>query len=283
MTRLAPAVLGLLLIGMPHMAAAQSRVHATYEVYAAGLEVATVDAILAIGKTSYRMDIHYRTTGLIGFFLTGHQHNVVEGAWTDGQPQPRQFRGTGVWRGLNRTTLIDYDNGRPMIRELTPPAEQEREPVPLSIQQNSVDAMSAMAELMHRVGETGRCDDSVRLFDGRRASEVTATTRTDEVLAPTSRSVFSGPALRCDFVGRMVAGFRLDDDSDRRRRPLNGSAWLARPSPGSFPAPMRLAFETRWFGTATMYLTAIRVEPMATDQAATPVPVSAERRSRPSR
>lgn len=54
----------------------------------------------------------------------------------------------------------------------------------------------------------------------------------------------------------MVAGFRLGDDHARDSRPLRGSAWLAPVVSGGPPLPVRMSFETRWFGDATMYLTA---------------------------
>ena len=86
--------------------------------------------------------------------------------------------------------------------------EKEREPVPVSVQQNSVDSLSALALLIRRVADTGRCEASARMFDGNRASEITAHTAGDEVLAPTTLSSFSGKTLRCDFLGQMLAGFR---------------------------------------------------------------------------
>jgi hypothetical protein len=47
----------------------------------------------------------------------------------------------------------------------------------------------------------------------------------------------------------------LNDDHSRENKPLHGSAWLAQVVAGVPPLPVRMAFETRWFGDATMYLT----------------------------
>ena len=74
------------------------------------------------------------------------------------------------------------------------------------------------------------------------------------LLEATGRSSFAGPALRCDFTGRMLAGFLLGDDRERDRRPVRGSAWLAPVTSGGPRLPVRMTFETRWFGEATMYL-----------------------------
>jgi hypothetical protein len=106
------------------------------------------------------------------------------------------------------------------------------------------------------VAQTGRCEAEARTFDGRRAVEIAARTVGPERLEPSARSTFAGPALRCDFEGTLLAGFLHGSDQASMRRPQRGSAWLASVVPGGSPVPVRISFDTRWFGPATMYLTA---------------------------
>ncbi len=252
--RLVPLVLAMLLAA-PACAAEDGDVHAAYDTYAAGLHVANVEAGFGFGPWSYQVQLAYHTTGLVGFFFRGHQLNTVTGSWDDAQPAPHEFFGDGLWRGLHRITLIDYDRGMPVVRDLEPPNETERQDVPPDLRAHTVDTLSALAELMRNVAASGRCETTVRTYDGRRVTEVTARTVGKETLAPTDRSAFSGQALRCDFEGRMLAGFLLGDSDEAHRRPLHGSAWLAEAVPGTLPMPVRMTFETRWFGDATMYLT----------------------------
>lgn len=237
-------------------APASVSVHAVYETYAAGLQVADVDAGFSIGPWTYQMNLAYRTTGMVGFFYRGHQDSSVSGSWHDSKPVPTQFSGEGVWRGKARVTDIVYAQGKPMIRALQPPNEEEREPVPEALRDNSVDTLSALADLMRSVAATGKCDLAVRTYDGRRLVEIDAHTVGEETLEPTKRSVFAGKALRCDFAGRLLAGFLFTDDRAHESKPLHGSAWIAQVVPGAPPLPVRMSFETRWFGDATMYLTA---------------------------
>jgi hypothetical protein len=157
--------------------------------------------------------------------------------------------------------LIDYPHGQPLIRRLIPPQEAERDPVPAALQLNTVDMLSALALLVRTVADTGRCDASVRTFDGNRAGEITAHTGGEEILPPTSRSAFSGMALRCDFTSRTLAGFLREDGNAYDRRPLRGSVWLAGLTHGEPPLPVRIQIETRWFGEATTYLTQIEQIP----------------------
>jgi hypothetical protein len=244
---------------LPAAALAQSpvAVHASYRTYAAGIPVAQVDAGLNLGPWTYQMQLAYQTTGLVGFLYSGHQQDKVSGNWNRDQAKPAHFLGEGFWRGRNRTVEIDYDYGRPIIRQLVPPNEEERESVPDTLRERTMDSLSALVQLIHIVATTGRCDTSARTFDGRRLVEIRASTAGEEDLPPTDRSSFAGKALRCDFEGRMLAGFKHDDDRGREGRPMHGSAWLAWALPGSIPMPVRMTFETRWFGDATMYLTDI--------------------------
>jgi len=248
-----PLVLATLLAS-PGRAEEPGDIHAVYHAYAAGLHVADVEAGFGFGPWSYQVRLAYRTVGLAGFFYDGHQLNTVTGSWTDDRSAPHEFSGEGIWRGLHRHTLIDYNQGQPRIRSLVPPNEIERQVVPSDLQTNTVDTLSALAELMRHVAASGSCDGTVHTYDGRRATEAASHTVGIETLAPTARSMFSGKALRCDFQERMLAGYLVGDD-ETQRRPLRGSAWLAQVVPGAMPLPVRLTLETRWFGDATMYLT----------------------------
>lgn len=127
--------------------------------------------------------------------------------------------------------------------------------MPQELQRHTMDTLSALAQLMRRVEQDRTCETSVRTYDGRRVLEVAAHTGGPERLEQTSRSIFSGPTLRCDFEGRELAGFLIGENDPDHRRPLHGSAWLAPLAPGAQPLPVRIAFQTRWFGMATMYLT----------------------------
>ncbi|MBV8520746.1 MAG: DUF3108 domain-containing protein [Acetobacteraceae bacterium] len=231
-----------------------SQLHTGYSMYARGLEVAELEAGFGLGPWNYQMQLTYHTTGLVGLLFRGHQLTTVQGAWQGDRPAPLRFWGDGVWRGEARQTLIDYNHGQPVIRSLVPPNDAEREPVPAQLQANTVDTLSALALLIRKVQDTGRCETEARTFDGRRLAVISARTVGDETLEPTSRSIFNGRALRCDFEGRQLAGFMRGIDRDELQRPQHGSAWLAQVVPGSPPVPVQISFDTRWFGPATMYL-----------------------------
>jgi hypothetical protein len=237
-------------------AASRISLHASYDTYILGMRVAKVETGFNFGPQTYQLKLGYQMTGTMGFFLHGHQFGVANGAWRGVQAEPSRFVGEGSWRGVDRQIAIEYKDGKPIVRRLIPANDKERESVPDALQANTIDTLSALAELIRVVDATDRCEIAARTYDGRRAVEVEAHTVGEESLVPTDRSSFAGKALRCDFSGRMLAGFLFSEDRERDSKPLHGSAWLAPVAAGGPRLPVRVAFETRWFGDATMYLTA---------------------------
>lgn len=248
------------LIAMPAVAADPqvTQVELTYDTYAASLEVMEMNVFFGLGPWNYRINVDYHTTGLVGFFYRGHQVNTVRGNFDNGRAEPLAFFGDGMWHGRQRRTLIDYDNGQPDVKILEPPQESEREPVPREMQLHTMDTLSALAQLMRNVEVKHDCNTTAHTYDGRRVLQIVATDGGQETLTPTGRSSFSGPALRCDFIGNELAGFLIGEDNSDNRKPLHGSAWLAIVPPYSTPLPVRIEFQTRWFGEARMYLTSIK-------------------------
>ncbi|HWA80681.1 MAG TPA: DUF3108 domain-containing protein [Acetobacteraceae bacterium] len=233
----------------------------TYTTYAAGFTTLRLTADLALTPNGYQLSLTYRTVGTIGFFLPGHDTASAEGTWRGDAPAPSEFASEGIWSGRSYGVEMDYPDGAPQVLQITPPQAGLREKVPPALRRNTIDTASAMALLLRRMIEGEGCDLSVRVFDGRRLIAFTARTAGTEILAPTTRSFFHGPAIRCDITGRMLAGFLLSESPAERTRPHNGAVWFAHPIPGLPLLPVRIAFDTKWFTAATMYLTNITAGP----------------------
>ena len=236
--------------------AAVAPVAVAYVAYAAALPVLRLHASYAIGQAAYEVKLTFDTAGVFGIVLHAHVDSTATGLLADGRARPSRYYAVGDMRGRPHVTQIDYAAGVPRVVQLAPPLKDDNEPVPEALQLGTIDSLSAMAELVDSVARTGRCDGTQRTFDGRRLSELSARTVGEETLAPTGRSTFSGRALRCDLEGRQVAGFAKDADRDSAARPLHGSAWFASLAPGTPAVPVRISFETRFFGAATAYLVA---------------------------
>jgi hypothetical protein len=233
-----------------------------YEAYSHGLAILGLDVTMSLDPHGYEVRLDYRTVGLAHFLYPGEQHNSVSGVWDGERATPLHFHSSGVWRGRSNQSDIVYRNERPIVVSLIPPITNERQPVPPALQVGTEDTLSAMAQLARHVGETGSCDTGARVFDGKRLSQIDSRTIGTEGLEASHHSLVSGTALRCDFVGQMLAGF-LFRDMAAPPHPLHGTAWFASIEGGP-PVPVRLRFQTDWFGYVTMYLTAANIgEPAA--------------------
>lgn len=260
-------LLALALLLIPCLAAAEGPgggpVQLGFAGRVAGLRVFTVDALVEQSEAAYRVELAYRTVGLVGALFSADLHSRAQGQFDQFRPMPQRFLNWGHWQGKPRQTLIDYPGGEPVVVTLVPPNDDEREPVPPAMQVGTVDSLSAIAMLTRQFAATGRCDGSLRVFDGRRLSQIASRTVGEEALEADRGSLFAGQAMRCDFEGRQLAGFWLNDDREKATRPQNGSAWLARLTPGAAPVPVRMRFEVRLLGQATMYLTDVVAAPTA--------------------
>lgn len=134
------------------------------------------------------------------------------------------------------------------------PIDTDRLPVPASSRAGTIDPLSALTALIRDVARTGRCDDSVRTFDGRKLEQFDVRTAGEEAVPPSIHSAFSGPGLRCAYVRRVLAGARGDGTGEDGRTRA-GSIWLGPVLPGLPRLPMRVVAETQWLGDATIYLT----------------------------
>ena len=250
--------IAILLFGCAVPAAGQPRTvtQLSYAVYAAGLNVIQVDAKVALARDDYRVDAKFRTAGLFGRFFPVEIDSVAEGGWAGLRPLPRRYASGGLSRGDVRRLAIDFQDGQPILRELIPPDDGEHMPVPPGQERDAIDTLSAMVYLVRNVTGTGTCDGRARLFDGRRVIDIAGRTVGRETLPHEDRAMFHGPAIRCDFEGRQRAGYVKSEPDAERLRVHVSQAWLAEVIPGQPALPVRVVFETRFFGFATAHLTA---------------------------
>ena len=228
---------------------------AHYAGYAKGFNLFDLDVAVGFEQEAYRFQLSFRTSGLVGALFHAEGTTTVDGRFNGMRPVPRELLSQGRFRGEPHMTQIDWQSGMPKLVQMVPPAEPDREAVPPNEQAQTVDTLSAIAGLLHQVSTKGNCESYTRTFDGTRLSEFSARTVGQEVLEPTGRSSFQGPALRCDVTGRMLAGFMPDDDREEIAKPKRGSAWFAQLQPGAPFVPVRIVFYTLDGSVgATLYL-----------------------------
>jgi hypothetical protein len=237
-----------------------------YDGFSHGLLVLKMRASLHFTPTGYEGALSFHTAGMVGWMVRSIDDSQVSGGFVHGQDPapaadavaPSSFVSIGSLRGVERVTRMTYRDGSPVIGTLTPDVLLERSAVPPSAAAHTIDTLSAIAMLVRQVGDSGRCDGSTMIFDGRRLTALAARTTGAEALAHTDRSIFAGQTLRCDFDGNQLAGFKKDESEAAQRRTRHGMAWLASVLPGAPPVPVRVIFDNKILGQVTLYLTAAR-------------------------
>ncbi len=236
------------------VAAQQAPLRLTYAAYFGGIQVAELQAGIGLTPQAYQMQLSFHLVGVAATLFHAQGSSKVDGRFQGSRALPRELFSSGQGGGKDRVVQIDYQGDHPVVTQLQPPLEPEREPVPASDQVRTIDSLSAMALLFHQVWTTGRCENDVRTFDGRMMTQIVVKTIGEEMLEQTSRSIFNGTALRCDIEGRQLAGFWRETDEATLHKPHRASVWFARTVPGGPLLPVRIEIETRGFGSANLYL-----------------------------
>jgi hypothetical protein len=244
----------LLLLILPARAGADPAplvVHLTYDGYASGFRVLSMQSDLVLGTTGYRISMSGHTAGMVGFLYHANWQTWSEGSWSDGGVAPDHFQNVGVFGGQPRRVDMDFIRGNPVLSVLQPPDDGEHLPVPPAVAHDAIDSLSVTALVIRRVAMLGNCKGEAKSFDGRQVSRLALRATGGEDLAPTSRSSWRGPALRCDIDYQVLGGFFRDDTPQS----FVDTIWLGNVLPGAPPLPVRMAALTHHLGRTILYLT----------------------------
>ena len=247
--------LALLLALAPAGLSPARAVEAIYQVTQTGIAVVEITAQFESRPDGYSMRSVSRAVGIGRLFAPHEIRSEVEGTWRADGVAPQRFQAEGNWRGDARRTVLLYRDGMPQPLEMEPPAAITNEPVPLPARQGAIDGLSAFALMSRTVTQTGRCDVTGPIFDGRRRLDWSSRTIGSARITHAGQEIES---LRCGLESRLVAGVRIGDDPARAKQPRPATAWLAKVDPRLPPIPIRVEFPSTIFGTMRMELQKIR-------------------------
>ena len=238
----------LLVPATPHPAMA---VEAIYQVTQTGIAVVEITAQFEARPDGYWMRSVSRAVGIGRIFAPHEIRSEVEGTWRADGVAPQRYQAEGNWRGDARRTVLLYREGMPQALEMEPPEGATNEPVPLPARRGAIDMLSAFALMSRTVTQTGRCDVTGPIYDGRRRLDWSSRTIGATRLTHAGQEVES---LQCGLESRLVAGVRIGDDRTRATQPRQAMAWLAKVDPRLPPIPIRVEFASTIFGTMRLEL-----------------------------
>jgi hypothetical protein len=235
-------------------AAADPASHLRYGLFVAGFEMLGIDVETAVGESDYRIDISMRTEGPIGIVFPWRSHSESWGLMRSSDLVPRAHRVRGSFRSQVRSVELEYqDSGQVKLVDVEPgPEADERDDVPLEMRDGTVDPLSGVMSIIEHVRAGRPCTDTLHIFDGRRRYDVVAEQVGEVQLEESSHDPYHGAALLCRASLVPIAGFWKEQG--QRDTPGTIETWLASPSPGVPPTPVRISVPGR-FGTSIIHLT----------------------------
>ena len=250
-------LLTLLCLATPLAAHRSAAAQLGYRLYVLGVPVGDGTLDVDLAPSAYRLTLRFHTTGLVEMVAGDRVDEHTNGKFENGRPAPLEYGSNGHLHGQDRVVDLTWRDGTPIVTAIAPPNETEREDVPGVLLARTVNPLDAIVLLLHQAAATGRCEGSVRAYDGRRLQLLEARTAGEDDIPRSSRSSFFGRGLRCDFSDQTLAGYRLGSGRDDDFRVHRGTIWLAQVLPGMPRLPVRASVETRFLGEAMIYLTAV--------------------------
>ena len=178
-SRRAPAAARLLglLVGLmtPLGATAQSQNEsATYTVTVSGITAGRLDLAITRNGPRYALKSRVASAGLAGLLQPFSVVSTAKGRLGNGRLQPETYASQSDGARAGRGAEIRYDAGVPTV--ISAAREEEPDAVPPvdpATQKGAVDPLTATYALLQTLPEAQLCSQSLRIFDGHRASRVT--------------------------------------------------------------------------------------------------------------
>ena len=210
--------------------------------YVGGLHAGEAVLHLDVRDDSYSVRFNAESHGLVRLLFQWAFELEVEGTLAAGPGsglQPAVYQS----RRHNRDGAVErHVRFRAGIAETILPEGADPYPVPVPSEERRhvLDPASALLSAGLVLARTGRCDQTIRVFDGKTRNDLILADPGDE---PAASPEGAGPAdaKRCAFRSQRVAGF-----SERRLRkpPVEGDIWF-RAYGEHLMVPVRLQTRTR--------------------------------------
>jgi hypothetical protein len=231
----------------------------TYEVYVGGLHIFSFAVEMTLQPDRYRLTAQGATEGMVGWVYTFDLNLVAEGLDRDGRIAPSRYVAATQWQNRQRKTVLDFGKGGRYALQQDPPPEPDPDiegELPESLPEGTVDPLSLAVAASRALEQTGRCDQTLPVFDGQRRFDVTVKQLGETTLPANRYSIYQGPAVRCGIGVERISGFRKSFRAKRNQeaRSTPPVIWMASIRPDLPPVPVRYEGEIA-LGKIVIHLT----------------------------
>ena len=253
------------------------KLQATYHAYWGGFVVSTITSQVYLAEDSYKVEVSYKTRGLLSFFSKAESTTYAKGLIDrDGYMLPLLYKKYGHWGDTHYKHVLEREagSGEPLtIGIYNEDKKWVREPVPERFW-NYVDPMTYMLSLFtenrKNIQTMGQAEDYVSdpVFDGSAAVQYSYKCPTIETLPQNRKSLYDGNAIVCKFTEKLLSGkirgTREYEDKKESRDPRTFSLWVVPWKDLPFAVPVKGEFSTGW-GRVKVYLSQLDIEVFVDD------------------
>jgi len=233
-------LLALLAAAAPPAALATPELALRYDVYYLAFRVVAIDAVSRVEPAAYRANVMLRTTGVLGAIMRWASSATATGMVDGPLLRPAFYGVRSEFRDRRQQIDLEYGDGgavRAQVEGVL--TDGARDDVPEPLRTGTIDPLTAGIAVSHQFAATGRCDGTLRVFDGLRRYDLRYVDLGVTELEPSRRDAYRGPARHCRATVERLAGF-LQSGEGARDGASELSAWLAPPLPGVGAVAVRL-------------------------------------------
>lgn len=216
-----------------------------YQVYAGGLHIFDFDVDLSLKPDGYAIAAAGETRGMVGWIYRWTIRMAAEGAKQDGDLRPRRYDTVTDWQNQPKSMRLSFlPQGRYDVARVPPETADPNDEgeLPARLPEDVVDPLSLAVIATRTLAETGRCDQALPVFDGKRRYDIRIADLGPGQVQRNRYSIYHGPAVRCRFAMERISGFskkrryssQWDEETDAP--PI---VWMATVRDGFPPVPVR--------------------------------------------
>lgn len=190
----------------PQMAAADGVTNAKFSVAIRGITAGTLTVKGSESGGTYKANGVLQSGGLVGLVAKVKYTASSSGRVKGSTFSPSRYDEKADTGKRKSTASMSYKGGVPSVSDYKPGPNV----VKPSTQKGTVDPMTALYAAFRDVNEDEVCKLNVKMYDGKRRSQVKLATPRAE-----------GDMIKCDGEYRRLAGFSAEDMAEKSRFPFN--------------------------------------------------------------
>ena len=196
-------------------------------------------------------------TKTAGFLNTFFEYQGELSSWSIKNREawkPHKFSTNGFFKNKNRFSELSWDKDNSVSYKINPVLDlKEVYDVDQSSLKNVMDPLTSIINVIENIKNTKSCDQSFKIFDGRRRYDLKIKTLGKENLVNDRPKSFSGNVTTCGVKMIPIGGHRLKSKWKPKQDKFSDfKIYFGKISSGLlFPVRMNLE---RWFGTVVVRL-----------------------------